>query len=242
MPRFFITASDVLKGIVQLDAKTAEHLRVLRIRQGETFIVCDGQGNDYVCRLTGRDDGAVEILERRMTLGEPTVDVTVLAAFSKGDRMETVIQKSVELGAKEIVLFPSARCVARPAEPDINKKHIRWQAIAHEAAKQSDRGIVPKVRINLAFDAAVYYALKSTLPLLLYENERETSLRDALEARPEAGSISVFSGPEGGFEPAEAAFAMESGLLSVSLGPRVLRCETAPICALSAIMFFTGNM
>ncbi len=242
MSRFFVAASNVFGGVAYLDAKTVEHLRVLRIRQGEIFTVCDGEGTDYICRLTDRDDGGVEILEKKPTSGEPSVDVTVFAAFSKGDRMEMVIQKCVELGAKELVLFPSARCVARPAESSIVKKQNRWQAIALEAAKQSDRGIVPRVRIHMAFDAAVYGALKSSLPLLLYESEQEVKLRDALESRPGAKSISIFSGPEGGFEPTEAAFAKESGLISVSLGPRVLRCETAPLCALSAIMFFTDNM
>lgn len=242
MPRFFITASNVFGGIAYLDKKTAEHLRVLRIKQGESFTVCDGEGSDYVCRLTGKSDGSVEILEKKPTAGEPDVDVAVFAAFSKGDRMDTAVQKCVELGAKELVLFPSARCVSRPDGLSLIKKQNRWKAIANEAAKQSERGIVPAVRVHTAFDAAVYEASRSSLPLLLYEDERELSLGDALRSRPDADSIAVFSGPEGGFEPAEAAFAKECGLISASLGPRILRCETAPICALSAIMFFTGNM
>lgn len=242
MPRFFITASNVFGDVAYLDAKTVEHLRVLRIRQGEKFIVCDGEGVDYVCRLTGKSDGSAEIIEKRPTSGEPSVDVSVFAAFSKGDRTDTVIQKCVEMGAKDITFFPSARCVARPDEKSLIKKQNRWQAIALEAAKQSERGVVPKVYVHTAFDAAVAAAAKAELPLFLYENEREFGLRAALEARPGAKTISIFSGPEGGFEETEAAFAAECGLLSVTLGPRILRCETAPMCALSAIMFFTGNL
>ena len=242
MPRFFIAASNVMGGVAYLDAKTVEHLKVLRIRRGERFTVCDGEGTDYVCRISPRGDGSAEILETHPTCGEPAVDVTIFAAFAKGDRTDTVVQKCVELGAKEIIFFPSARCVARPDGAALMKKQNRWQTIALEAAKQSERGVVPQVRVHTAFDAAVAEAARSELPLLLYEEEHETSLRAALESHPQARSISLFSGPEGGFEPEEAAFARESGLLSVSLGARILRCETAPACALTAVMYATGNM
>ncbi len=242
MPRFFVAASNLMGGVAYLDAKTAEHLKVLRIRKGESFTVCDGEGTDYICRLSPKGDGSADIIETRPTQGEPTVAVTVFAAFSKGDRPEIVVQKCVELGAREIVFFPSARCVSRPDGAALIKKQNRWQMIALEAAKQSERGIVPQVRVHTAFDAAVAEAAQAEIPLFLYEEEHDLGLKAALEARPEAKTVSLFSGPEGGFEPEEAAFAGESGLISVTLGKRILRCETAPVCALSAVMYATGNM
>ena len=242
MHRFFIPASNIAGNLVNLDSKTLEHIKVLRLRQGELFTVCDGEGFEYSCRFNGRNSNIADILEQNPASGEPNVDVTVFMAFSKGERSEYAIQKSVELGAKEIVLFPSARCVSRPDDASLSKKQTRWQTIALEAAQQSGRGIVPQIRIHTAFDAAVAEAMRSELPLFLYEDEQQLGLKEALETHSPINSISIFSGPEGGFEPAEAAFVRESGLLSVSLGPRILRCETAPAAALAAIMFFTGNM
>ena len=131
MPRFFIAASNVMGGVAYLDAKTTEHLKVLRIRRGESFTVCDGDGTDYICRMSGRGDGSAEIIETRPTRGEPEVSVTVFAAFSKGDRTDTVVQKCVELGARSIVFFPSARCVSRPDGAALLKKQNRWQTRIH---------------------------------------------------------------------------------------------------------------
>jgi 16S rRNA (uracil1498-N3)-methyltransferase len=243
MPRFFITASNIFGGAAYLDAKESAHLRALRIRQGESFTVCDGKGTDYTCRLTKiTSDGAeAEIVEKAPTVAEPTVECTAYIAFAKGDRLETAVQKSVELGASEIALFPSARCVSRPEALSVLKKTGRLQKIAEEAAKQSGRGKIPRVIVSPSFDRMIFEATKADLPLFFYEDETQRHLKDALEERPEAKTISLVTGPEGGFDPEEAAFAKDNGMVSVSLGPRILRCETAPIAALAAIMYHTGN-
>ena len=244
MPRFFVAVSNVFGGVAYLNAKDAEHIKVLRIREGEQFTVCDGNGTDYVCRLLKMsEDGAeAEVLLKTAVSGEPTVSCTVFAAFSKGDRLETVIQKCVEIGASEIVLFPSQRCVSKPEGIALMRKTSRWQKIAEEAAKQSGRGKIPAVTVSPMFETAIRRAAKAELPLFFYEEENRFGLKEALEQNPGCKTASIVTGPEGGFEPAEASFAASCGMLSVSLGPRILRCETAPICALSAVMLYTGNM
>lgn len=244
MPRFFIAASNIFGGIAYINGKDAEHIRVLRIKEGEQFVVCDGNGMDYHCRLSRlTEDGAEgEVLNHVPSLGEPTVFCSIFTAFSKGDKLETVIQKSVEIGASEIILFPSHRCVSKPEGISIMKKLSRWQKIAEEAAKQSGRGRIPNVTAAPTFEAAIKAAAKADLPLFLYENEEEFGLKSALEKNSDFKHVSIVSGPEGGFEPDEAALARELGMVSVSLGARILRCETAPICALTGVMLYTGNL
>lgn len=241
MARFFITASNIFGGVAYLSKEDADHIKVLRIRKGETFTVCDGNGTDYICRLSD-DAGGVEILDRSPSPGEPSVKCSIFAAFSKSDKMESVIQKCVELGASEIVVFPSKRCVAKPEGASLLRKTDRWQKIAKEAAKQSERGKVPTVSVMPSYEDAVKKAAEAQLALFCYEDEKKLSLKTALEQYGEVKSFSVMTGPEGGFEPSEAALAVQYGMKSVTLGPRILRCETAPMCALSAVMLFTDNM
>lgn len=244
MPRFFITASNIFGGVAYISAKETEHLRALRIRHGESFTVCDGAGQDYTCRLIKlSDEGAqAEVVTSAPSRGEPSVACAVFTAFSKGDKLETVVQKAVELGASEIVIFPSERCVSRPEGVSILRKTGRLQKIAEEAAKQSGRGRIPQVSVAPSFQHAVFSASKAALPLFFYEDEKNTGLKDALEACINPETVSVMTGPEGGFEPEEASFAVENGMRSVSLGQRILRCETAPLAALSAVMYHTNNL
>lgn len=245
MPRFFIAASNIFGGIAYLNEKDAEHLKVLRIKKGEKFTVCDGNGTDYVCQLAdsgSSDETSVEILEKKPSPGEPTAHCTVFAAYSKGDKMETVIQKCVELGASEIVVFPSHRCVSKPDGASVIKKTNRWQKIAAEAAKQSERGKIPVVSAAPDFKFAMEKAAKADLPLFFYEEEQTLGFKEALQSSGDIKTVSIVTGPEGGFEPEEAKFAIASGMKSVSLGPRILRCETAPMAAVAGVMLFTGNM
>lgn len=245
MARFFIAASNIFGGMAYIDKKEAEHIKVLRIRDGETFTICDGNGNDYICRLVHGEDGgelAAEIIEKVPSGGEPNIHCCVYAAYPKRDKAELIIQKSVEVGVTEIVFFPSARCISRPDDKSVMKKTERWQKIAAEAAKQSGRGRIPKVRTLPSFKEAVSEAAGASLPLFLYECENKLSLRDAVTAGISAKTVSVMTGPEGGFEESEASAAVSLGMKSVTLGPRILRCETAPVIAAAAVMLLTGNL
>ena len=147
MTKFFVTPEQLELDTIILTGENAAHGKVLRLRIGEDVLVCDQQGNECVCTITNTDAGRIElsVKDRRQSQSEPKVKVTVYMAFPKGDKLEHVIQKSTELGACEIVAFPSARCISKPDAKSITKKLDRWNKIAESAAEQSGRGYVPKV-------------------------------------------------------------------------------------------------
>lgn len=243
MPRFFM-AGDISGDLIRIDGKDAEHIKVLRMRPGEALTICDGKGTDYTCRLLSTKGQSVEaeIIKTAPSEGEPTVSCTVYTAFPKGDKAETIIQKSVELGACAIVFFPSARCVSRPEGAALTKKCARWQKISEEAAKQSGRGIIPEVSVLASFESALAKASEAEMPLFFYEGETDYTIKQALETKSLYNTVSLVTGSEGGFEPSEVLQARESGMLISSMGKRILRCETAPLCALASVMFHTGNL
>ena len=170
---------------------------------------------------------------------EPKQSITLFMALPKGDKMEFIVQKAVELGVSRIVPYLSKNCVSRPDKTE--KKVERWRKIAAEAAKQCGRGRLPEVAAVVPVAQAIAQAAESETALFFYENEKRTGLHDAL-AGGVRDTVSLMVGPEGGFDPAEAKAAVDAGLQSVSLGTRILRCETAPIAALAAVLYAGGNM
>lgn len=242
MPRFFMAGTNILGGMAIMRGRDAEHVHVLRMRPGEDMIICDGQGTDYKCRLVKADKEQVEaeVIEVVRCPAEPNVKVTVLCGLPKGDKTDYIIQKCVEAGAYEIQFFASSRCIAKLGNEE--KKLERWQRIAEEAAKQSGRGIIPQVvwagELADAFDAAV----KKDVGLFMYETGEREALNDVLEANKTTGTAAIITGPEGGFAPFEAELAKIVGLHICSMGERILRCETAPVVALTAAMYATGNL
>ncbi len=238
MTRFFVTPEALDADRILLTGENAQHAKVLRLKIGEQVLVCDGAGRECLCQVqeAAGKELPLQVLERRVSENEPAVRVSVYMALPKADKLEHVIQKATELGAYEIVTFPSARCVSRPDEKSLKKKLERWQKIAASAAEQSGRGRIPEVLVLPSFDAALERAGKAEMPILFYENEHATTLRMALESGS-FGSVSLLSGPEGGLEEAEVEKAREAGLRICTLGKRILRCETAPLCGLSAVMY-----
>ena len=243
MARFFMAGTNLLGGPTAIiRGRDAEHIQVLRIRPGEDVTICDTEGKDYKCRLVRatKEEAEVEILDVTPCKGEPSVRVTVLCGLPKGDRVDYIIQKSVEAGASEIVFFQSARCVAKPEDP--YKKLERWNRISEEAAKQSGRGIIPQVTWAPDYGEVLNTAVHHDLALFMYETGEREPLNTVLEANRSAGSVSILTGPEGGFEPFEADLARIAGLHICSMGERILRCETAPVVAVTAVMYATGNL
>ena len=242
MARFFVSPDAMQGDFLVLTGENAAHAKVLRLKCGEQVTVCDGVGNE--CQCTISDVNATQIslvvVNRQCSATEPAVKASVYMAFSKGDKFEHVVQKATELGAFEIVAFPSARCVSRPDEKSITKKLDRWQKIAAAAAEQSGRGYIPEVIVLCSYKEALTRASQADLSILFYENERASTLRKALSAN-EYKTISLLTGPEGGLEPFEVQQALENGLQVCTLGSRILRCETAPLCALSAVMYDSGE-
>ena len=242
MPRFFMAGTNIMGGMAIMKGRDAEHVRVLRLRPGEDMIICDGKGTDYKCRLVKADKEQVEaeVLEVVPCTAEPTVQVTVLCGLPKGDKTDYIIQKCVEAGASEILFFQSDRCVAKPDKPE--KKLERWQRIAEEAAKQSGRGVIPQVGWAGEYADALNIANQKELALFMYETGERESLNAVLDANAGVKTAAVVTGPEGGFAPFEADLARIVGLHICSMGERILRCETAPVVAVSALMYATGNL
>ena len=242
MPRFFMAGSNIMGGMAIIRGRDAEHVRVLRLRPGEEMIICDGEGTDYKCRLVyaDKEQAEAEVIEVVRCPAEPSVKVTVLCGLPKGDRSDYIIQKCVEAGAEEILFFRSKRCVAKPELPE--KKLERWQRISEEAAKQSGRGVIPRVGWVGEFADALNEAVQKDLGLFLYETGERESLDAVLNANREVRTLALITGPEGGFAPFEADLARITGLHICSMGQRILRCETAPVVALTAAMYATGNL
>ena len=242
MTRFFVTPDDMQPNFLILTGENASHAKVLRLQPGEQVMVCDGEGNECVCTVSDicADQVALVVNSRSTAATEPAVQVSVYMAFSKGDKLEHVIQKATELGACEIVAFPSSRCVSRPDDKSLAKKLPRWQKIAASAAEQSGRGRIPQVIVLNSYKDAITRASMADKALLFYENERATTLKMALETG-EYTTVSLLTGPEGGLEEREVEQAKDAGMQICTLGSRILRCETAPLCALSAVMYASSE-
>lgn len=240
MPRFFTETINESKGIISGD--DAKHIaKVLRMHVGERLIACDCKGFDYDCVIESLSDKEVELSVEKAypSETEPSVRVTLYQAMPKSDKMELIIQKAVELGVSAIVPVQTKRCVSRPDAKSMAKKLERYNRIALEAAKQCGRGRIPEVLPMMDFGDAIKAMKEDQRAFLFYENSN-SSFRKELEQGVNAVSIMV--GAEGGFEEEEVQKALELGIASLSLGKRILRCETAPLAALSIIMYETGNM
>lgn len=242
MVRFFVAPEEMKPDFLTLTGENAAHAKVLRLKCGEQVLVCDGEGNESLCTVSDVSPGQISLVVNSTGTSEtePMVKASIYMAYAKGDKLEHVIQKATELGAHEIVAFPSARCVSRPDEKSLGKKLERWQKIAVSASEQCGRGRIPKVIAVDSYQAALKRAKQADMAILFYENEHATTLHMALEQNDFA-SISLLTGPEGGLEEREVMMAKEAGFRICTLGSRILRCETAPLCALSAVMYASGE-
>ena len=233
-----------------LTGDEAAHLvRVMRIKPGQALSCFDGQGTRYECTVTAAGDTAVEcaVLAAAPGAAEPSVQVTLYAGYPKGDKLEHIIQKATELGAVRIVPFFSRFCVVTPKKEE--QKNARYARIAFEAVKQSARDRIPAVELPLSFAAMLRQLPEYDAALFCYEAQTGgPGLRECVEAAVQkaaaesrAPRIAIITGSEGGFAPEEAQAAAAVSTL-VGLGPRILRCETAPLAALTAVMAFTENL
>lgn len=244
MARFFILPEDIDRdgNTAAIRGEDAYHIaRSLRMAEGDGVTLCDGHGTDYSCRLTRiRDDECTaEILDTHPSESEPPAKITLFMAYPKGDKLETVIQKAVELGAAKIIPFESSRCIKRPSAEKDGRRLTRLARIAKEAAKQCGRGIIPEVLPTLRFREVLARRGEFDAVLFAYEGDGTVSLRSVLEGMrgDTPRRLAVVVGSEGGFSPEEANEARDAGFTPVNLGPRILRCETAPDYILSAISY-----
>lgn len=235
--RYF--CSDIGGHTASLQGADAHHLgRVMRAGIGDEVILCDGLGFDYTAQIAAIAPERIEftLLQKTASASEADVAVTLFVGYPKQDKLELIIQKCVELGANTIVPFFSRYCVAAPKKEE--QKNVRYARIAAEAAKQAGRGILPAVELPLHIKQLPEHFAKFDRVLFCYEGGG-APLQTHLDG---AKHIAIVTGAEGGFSPEEAQLLVAAGAISIGLGPRILRCETAPIAALSAVMAFTENL
>ena len=242
MTRFFVASDLLSQDIIRLEGENAAHAKVLRLKNGEQVLVCDGDGAECLCEVMVSNGSYYDlaVVKRGASQSEAKIRASIYMALPKADKLEHVIQKATELGAYEVVTFPTARCISRPDDKSLKKKLERWQKIAASAAEQCGRGRIPQVVVLDSYAQALERAAQADIAIVFYENERAHTLHDALSAA-EFHTISLISGPEGGFEEEEILRAEQNGLQVCTLGNRILRCETAPLCALSAVMYQGGE-
>lgn len=239
-PRFF--TDNISEELAVVTGEDVKHITsVLRMRAGDIAVLCDGRGTDFLAELSAAETGSVtfRILEKTPNLAEPSVRVRLFQAMPKGDKMDFIVQKAVECGACEIVPIFTKRCVSHPDGKSLEKKTARWRKISEEAAKQCGRGIIPEVGAAVNFSELKKLNFSENTGILFYECS-DTPLCEAVSDLRQ--NIDIVVGSEGGFEPYEAEELKTLGFACVSLGKRILRCETAPIAALSVLMNVTGNM
>ncbi len=225
-----------------LSGENAKHIsKVLRMRVGEELTLITPSQIQCSCKIAdiNSDCVTVDVLSKTECKNEPNTFVTLYQALPKGDKMEFIIQKCVELGVGRIVPMISSRCVSRPDKKTLAKKQVRWQKIALQAAMQSRRGVVPTVCDCVSFDeACTMSAQKDEKSIIFYEMGGE-SVKKLLTNSPK--SVGMFVGSEGGFEAGEVERVLENGGAKATLGKRILRAETAPLAGLSVIMYEAGE-
>lgn len=234
MSRFFVSKEAIGSRTALITGEDVIHIgRVLRMREGDTIILCDGEKNDYLCEIAeiSKKEIKCNIIEKRRNNCEPSLNVALYQGVPKGAKMEYLIQKCVEMGVYRIVPVITERTIARG-----ENKTERWNKVAMEAAKQSGRGIIPQVTSPVDFSEALAEMIKNELAIMPYEGEEHKILRSILRGSPPA-SIGVMIGPEGGFSEAEVNLARSAGAKVATLGKRILRTETAGMFVLSSIMY-----
>ena len=239
MPKFFTKPDYIDDKELKIIGEDVSHIsKVLRMSAGDNIIVCDGEGNDYDAIITSisKTEVIAEITGKYVCDAEPCVDVTLYQALPKQGKMEYIIQKNTELGVNRIVPVYTKRCVVKPSD-----KTERWSKVAESAAKQCGRGIIPQVMPVISFDEAVKQMKEYDLALMPYECEDECGLKKVLQSS-KYKNVSVFIGPEGGFDLKEVEAAINSGVKTVTLGKRILRTETAASAVLPIIMYENDEM
>lgn len=241
MYRFYISEEQISENEITIEGGDVNHIRnVLRLDEGDWVIACNGQGKDYVSRISKieKDQVTLQVEKVQSTGTELPARITLFQGVPKKEKMEFIIQKAVELGVYEIVPVMMKRCVVKLDDKKMAKKQERWQAIAEAAAKQCDRGIIPVVHQPVSMEVAIDMAKSLEYNMIPYE------LQDGIDRSREIvaqactqETVGIFIGPEGGFEASEVERAVASGMEPITLGKRILRTETAGMALLSIMMF-----
>lgn len=242
MQRYFITPDQLIGDIIHITGNDVHHIRtVMRGQVGDTFICCL-MGMDYLVEIEDISSKTItcHILERNLSIGEPTIQVTVAQGLPKGEKLEWILQKGTELGAVSFLPFSSSRTIVKLDNSKANKKRDRWSKIVKEAAEQSHRGTIPTVSYPASWESLIKEIPKYDAALIAYEKGGQ--VLSEVSNLYEAASILMIIGPEGGFSMQEIQEATEQGAVPVTLGDRILRTETASISLLTCIMFVHNEL
>ena len=244
MHRFIVRAPLCEGALIDFSAEEAAHaFKVLRLRAGEDIEVSDGEGALFAAELTEVSREIVRArLTERLDSKEPPVSLTLYMGYPKAEKLELIVQKLTELGANRVVPVVMARSVARPDAKDGAKKRERLERIALEAAKQCGRGRVPEIAAPMSWKQALADMAERSLMLVPWEEARGTTLGTVREARPGETNLGLLVGPEGGISAEEIEDAERAGAVPVTLGPRILRAETAAIASSAVVMAFWGDV
>lgn len=242
MPKFFVANKDIEEQKIVISNEDVNHIKnVLRKKKGDVLTICDRDtGKDYLCEITQISDKVnCKILNEIESNAESNIKVTIMQGIPKFDKMELIIQKSVELGVYDIIPIEMKRCIVKLDEKDKNKKIQRWQKIAEVAAKQSGRNVIPKINDVKNIKEICNLCGKYDIVLVTYENEEENKLKYELEKLKSKRDvkIAIVIGPEGGIDKSEIKMLQENGAKIVTLGKRILRTETVALNCLSVIMY-----
>ena len=239
MPRFFV--NNINETNVIIEGNDALHIRKsLRMNVGDVLTVCCN-GIDYSCEISEINTESIllKVLFFNKSESEPNINLTLYQAIPKSDKLEFIIQKAVEIGINQIVPVLTRRCISRPYEKDFQKKLLRYNKIAESASKQAGRAIIPQVLPMINYSNALEAMKKDDASIIFYERG---GLRLNEMNFCDKKNISIMIGSEGGFDDSEISEAQKNGIETVWLGNRILRCETAPITAISLLMYLTGNL
>lgn len=241
MFHFFVSPENITADEVTIVGSDVNHIKnVLRMKTGEKFVANDGNGASYCCAVREIYDDRIvaDIEDGQLMSNELPVKLVLFQGLPKGDKMELIIQKAVELGVSEIYPVEMSRCVVKLDDKKKKSKTARWQSISESAAKQSGRTVIPEIHEPLPYAQALKAAESFDLLLVPYEcADSMAVLKEKISQVRENMTIGIFIGPEGGYEEKEIEKAKEAGGEIVSLGKRILRTETASIAALAICMF-----
>lgn len=247
MRRFFVEHIGDKEKTVIITGSELHHLKdVLRLKKGDKIILFNGKCLEFEGNIesVGRDETRI-VIEKQLVASKKNIFEIILAqGVAKGENMDIIIQKSTELGISRIIPFVASRVVPRWSEEQIEKKTKRWQRIALEAAKQCRSNLIPQIEEPISFaDVLSRYSLDSGkyIKIIPFEGEKKNTLKDILKAKGVPGCV-VLIGPEGGFDEREALEAKRAGFLPVTLGPRILRTETAAISVISIVQYELGDI
>lgn len=243
MQRYFISVDRITGTHIHLTGDEVHHIKnVMRSKPGDRIIVCNEDGYDYVCVIEEMSSRQIDcrLVEKFPSQGEPRTNITIAQSLVKGDKFEWIVQKGTEIGASAFQPFQSARSIVKINAQKETKKRDRWQRIAKEAAEQSHRGKVPAVLPVLSWNAMLDEIEKFPLALIAYEKGGMPV--NQVIPNFQAEKILLLIGPEGGFTEEEIDEAHARGAVPITLGPRILRAETAPLVALSCLLFSRNEL